>query len=78
VRRASGLELVYGLIAVRETVNGHLCEAVAIAHAEGVNVLLLANILGMDRSTVYRRYLSSEVDVDGLDVGCVEERLQRL
>lgn len=54
----TALERLRGLLAARELFDAELRDAVRAARAEGADVFLLARLLGVDRSTVYRRYLA--------------------
>jgi hypothetical protein len=58
--RFSALERLRGLVAASEVLDGELVAAVRLARAEGASPALLAWILGVDRSTLYRRYLSGQ------------------
>ncbi|MCU1495377.1 MAG: hypothetical protein JWO62_3141 [Acidimicrobiaceae bacterium] len=55
----TAMDRLRGLIAAVELVEGELPLAVKAARDEGADVLELAWLLGVDRSTVYRRYLAA-------------------
>ena len=55
-------DLLRGLVVASERVQAGISEAVRAAWRDGATGCELAAILGVDRSTVYRRYLSPAVE----------------
>jgi hypothetical protein len=64
VRALTALDRLRGLLAARELIDAEVAGTVRAARAEGAGVWTLALLLGCDRSTLYRRYLSG---ADGVD-----------
>jgi len=61
----TAMDLLRGLVVASERVQAGISEAVRAAWREGATGFELAAILGVDRSTVYRRYLSPAVEPAG-------------
>lgn len=59
------MDLLRGLVVASDRVQAGISEAVQAAWREGATGFELATILGVDRSTVYRRYLSPAVEPAG-------------
>jgi hypothetical protein len=72
-RRWTALDRLRGLVVASESFQAGIGEAVRETWREGVSVFELAAILGVDRSTVYRRYLSPTVEPAGAVKGGRED-----
>jgi len=70
----TAMDLLRGLVVASENVQAGINEAVRAAWREGATGFELASILGVDRSTVYRRYLSPAGEPGGaVKGGCAAD-----